>query len=72
MASRPGRSQAPWKHPACPRSFGNREGGGMTTEPAKLRTDDPFAGLPLLIVVSEATKLLGISRVTDVAGTESP
>ena len=44
----------------------------MTTEPAKVRTDDPFAGLPLLIVVPEATKLLGISRVTDVAGHGEP
>jgi len=34
----------------------------MTTEPAKVRTYDPFAGLPLLIAVPEAAKLLGISR----------
>lgn len=34
----------------------------MTSESAKIRTDDPFAGLPLLIAVPEAAKLLGISR----------
>ena len=34
----------------------------MTSEPAKVRTDDLFAGLPLLIAVPEAAKLLGISR----------
>ena len=34
----------------------------MTTEPAKVRPGDPFAGLPLLIAVPEAVKLLGISR----------
>ncbi len=34
----------------------------MTTEPAEVRTDDPFARLPLLIAVPEAAKLLGISR----------
>ena len=34
----------------------------MTSEPVKARVDDPFAGLPLLIAVPEAAKLLGISR----------
>jgi excisionase family DNA binding protein len=31
-------------------------------EPPGLRADDPLAGLPLLIAVPEAAKLLGISR----------
>ena len=34
----------------------------MTSEPAEVRVDDTFAGLPLLIAVPEAAKLLGISR----------
>ena len=34
----------------------------MTTEQRELRRDDPFAGLPLLIPVPRAAKLLGISR----------
>jgi len=34
----------------------------MTTDAATARRDDPFAGLPLLIAVPEAAKLLGISR----------
>ncbi len=34
----------------------------MNGEPPGLRDDDPFAGLPLLIAVPEAAKLLGISR----------
>ncbi len=34
----------------------------MTSEPAKVRPGDPLAGLPLLIAVPEAAKLLGISR----------
>jgi excisionase family DNA binding protein len=37
----------------------------MTTEQAEQpegRTDDPLAGLPLLIPVPQAAKLLGISR----------
>ena len=34
----------------------------MSSEPLSLRADDPFAGLPLLIAVPEAAKLLGISR----------
>ena len=34
----------------------------MTTERYEVRQDDPFAGLPLLIPVPEAAKLLGISR----------
>jgi predicted DNA-binding transcriptional regulator AlpA len=34
----------------------------MTTDDAVVRTDDPFAGLPLLIPVPHAAKLLGISR----------
>ncbi len=34
----------------------------MTSEPAKVRLDDPLAGLPVLIAVPEAAKLLGISR----------
>jgi excisionase family DNA binding protein len=34
----------------------------MSGEPTSIRADDPFAGLPLLIAVPEAAKLLGISR----------
>jgi excisionase family DNA binding protein len=34
----------------------------MTNEPADSRGSDPLAGLPLLIAVPEAAKLLGISR----------
>jgi excisionase family DNA binding protein len=34
----------------------------MSGEPASIRPDDPFAGLPLLIAVPKAAKLLGISR----------
>jgi len=34
----------------------------MTSEPAEARAEDPFAGLPLLIAVPQAAKLLGISR----------
>jgi predicted DNA-binding transcriptional regulator AlpA len=34
----------------------------MTTEPHEVHTDDPFAGLPLLIPVPQAAKLIGISR----------
>jgi len=34
----------------------------MTTEQYGVRRDDPFAGLPLLIPVPEAAKLIGISR----------
>ena len=34
----------------------------MSTEPPSIPADDPFAGLPLLIAVPEAAKLLGISR----------
>lgn len=34
----------------------------MNGEPTSIRADDPFAGLPLLIAVPEAAKLLGISR----------
>jgi excisionase family DNA binding protein len=34
----------------------------VSSEPLSTRTDDPFAGLPLLIAVPEAAKLLGISR----------
>lgn len=34
----------------------------MTTERYEVRQDDPFAGLPLLIPVPEAAKLIGISR----------
>ena len=61
LARRPRRSKTPGRPPARPRSFGNRE-GGMTSEPAKVRPGDPLAGLPLLIAVPEAAKLLGISR----------
>ena len=42
------------------RSFGNRE-GSMTGDQAII-TDDPLAGLPLLIPLPQAAKLLGISR----------
>jgi len=34
----------------------------VSTEPPSIPADDPFAGLPLLIAVPEAAKLLGISR----------
>jgi len=34
----------------------------MTGEPAEVRSGDPFDGLPLLIPVPRAAKLLGISR----------
>jgi predicted DNA-binding transcriptional regulator AlpA len=34
----------------------------MTTEEHEIRVDDPFAGLPLLIPVPQAAKLIGISR----------
>ena len=34
----------------------------MTTEQQGPRRDDPFAGLPLLISIPRAAKLLGISR----------
>jgi excisionase family DNA binding protein len=34
----------------------------MTIEQYGVRQDDPFAGLPLLIPVPEAAKLIGISR----------
>ena len=34
----------------------------MNADPSIVRADDPFAGLPLLIAVPEAAKLLGISR----------
>jgi excisionase family DNA binding protein len=34
----------------------------MTTKQYGARWDDPFAGLPLLIPVPEAAKLIGISR----------
>lgn len=34
----------------------------MNGEPASIRADDPFAGLPVLIAVPQAAKLLGISR----------
>ena len=33
----------------------------MNGEPASIRADDPFAGLPLLIAVPEAAKLLGLA-----------
>lgn len=36
----------------------------MTRESLSMGADDPFAGLPLLIAVPEAAKLLGISRAT--------
>lgn len=34
----------------------------MTTDETQVQADDPFAGLPLLIPVSQAAKLIGISR----------
>jgi excisionase family DNA binding protein len=34
----------------------------MTTEHYEVRRADPFAGLPLLIPVPEAARLIGISR----------
>jgi excisionase family DNA binding protein len=34
----------------------------MTAEQYEVRGDDPLAGLPLLIPVPEAAKLIGISR----------
>jgi excisionase family DNA binding protein len=34
----------------------------VTREPLSIPANDPFAGLPLLIAVPEAAKLLGISR----------
>jgi excisionase family DNA binding protein len=34
----------------------------VSSEPLSTRADDPFAGLPLLIAVPEAAKLMGISR----------
>jgi predicted DNA-binding transcriptional regulator AlpA len=34
----------------------------MTTEQPEVSADDPFAGLPLLIPVPQAAKLIGISR----------
>jgi predicted DNA-binding transcriptional regulator AlpA len=34
----------------------------MTTEQPELSANDPFAGLPLLIPVPQAAKLIGISR----------
>jgi predicted DNA-binding transcriptional regulator AlpA len=34
----------------------------MTSEQDEVRHDDPFAGLPLLIPVPRAAKMLGISR----------
>jgi len=34
----------------------------MSTVQGKVGADDPFSGLPLLIAVPEAAKLLGISR----------
>jgi len=34
----------------------------MNAQPSSIQADDPFAGLPLLIAVPEAAKLLGISR----------
>ena len=34
----------------------------MRTEQQELRREDPFAGLPLLISVPRAAKLLGIGR----------
>jgi excisionase family DNA binding protein len=34
----------------------------MSGEPLSIRASDPFSGLPLLIAVPEAAKLLGISR----------
>ena len=43
------------------RSFGNWQ-GGMIAEQGQVRSGDPFDGLPLLIPVPRAAKLLGISR----------
>ena len=43
------------------RSFGKWQ-GGMSTPERERPADDPFAGLPLLIPVPRAAKLLGISR----------
>ncbi len=34
----------------------------MTTDEPQAQADDPFAGLPLLIPVPQAAKLIGISR----------
>jgi excisionase family DNA binding protein len=34
----------------------------VNEEPTSTRANDPFAGLPVLIAVPEAAKLLGISR----------
>jgi excisionase family DNA binding protein len=34
----------------------------MNVQSRSIQADDPFAGLPLLIAVPEAAKLLGISR----------
>lgn len=34
----------------------------MSTESQGVSSDDPFAGLPLLIPVPDAAKLIGISR----------
>ena len=34
----------------------------MTTDQSQAHSDDPFAGLPLLIPVPKAAKLIGISR----------
>ena len=34
----------------------------MTTKQSQFRPEDPFAGLPLLISVPQAARLLGISR----------
>jgi predicted DNA-binding transcriptional regulator AlpA len=34
----------------------------VTTDETAARADDPFAGLPLLIPVPQAAKLIGISR----------
>ncbi len=43
------------------RSFGNWQ-SGMTANRGNASTADPFDGLPLLIPVPQAAKLLGISR----------
>src|SRR6266852_9310960 len=43
------------------RSSGNRQ-GGMSTPEREVPAADPFAGLPLLIPVPQAAKLIGISR----------
>jgi predicted DNA-binding transcriptional regulator AlpA len=34
----------------------------VTTDDTQVHDDDPFAGLPLLIPVPQAAKLIGISR----------